>query len=302
VTNLNSTLAAYNETVFLEDQVLVEDVHQKCKKQKVLSAAIDRRSLSELKSQSPSISDLAHLESVSAPHCADWLATPPPTGQGLRLEANEVQALIKLRLALPVHPSNVSCPLCPGKSLDRFGHHALTCKRGADVCHHHNRLRDKVHDMCRRALLNPMLEQGAGLGHMGLLTRPADILIPVWSLDRAAAIDLTVVHPLNPDNIDGASTSAEHCLIDAERRKHAFNDPKCEELGWTCLPMVTSTYGAWGKEAQTALSRLASRTAMQSLQLPSQVLKDNYQRLAIVLARYTVRALLSRSPASSDCP
>ena len=45
----------------------------------------------------------------------------------------------------------------------------------------HNALRNAIFDFCKRALLNPKLEAGAGLGHERRLTRPADILIPSWS-------------------------------------------------------------------------------------------------------------------------
>ena len=41
----------------------------------------------------------------------------------------------------------------------------------------HNALRNAIFDFCKRALLNPKLEAGAGLGHERRLTRPADILI-----------------------------------------------------------------------------------------------------------------------------
>ena len=31
----------------------------------------------------------------------------------------------------------------------------------------------------------------------------------------------------------------------AENRKHKYNDRKCEELGWVCIPLVVESYG-WG--------------------------------------------------------
>eukprot|EP00731_Ephydatia_muelleri_P030965 Em0022g479a len=49
-----------------------------------------------------------------------------------------------------------------------------------------------------RALLNPKLEAGAGLGHERRLTRPANILIPSWSTsDKPAAIDVSSLLRLN---------------------------------------------------------------------------------------------------------
>eukprot|EP00731_Ephydatia_muelleri_P022055 Em0014g646a len=34
----------------------------------------------------------------------------------------------------------------------------------------------------------------------------------------------------------------------AECRKHSSNDPKCQELGWVCVPLAVESYGNWGKE------------------------------------------------------
>ena len=41
-------------------------------------------------------------------------------------------------------------------------------------------------------------------------------------------------------------------------RKHSSNDPKCQELGWVCIPLAVETYGNWDKEAQNTFSCLAS--------------------------------------------
>ena len=58
----------------------------------------------------------------------------------------------------------------------------------------HNAMRNAIFEFCKRALLNPKLEAGAGLGHERRLTRPADILIPSWSnSDKPpAAIDVSI--------------------------------------------------------------------------------------------------------------
>ena len=50
------------------------------------------------------------------------------------------------------------------------------------------------------------------------------------------------------------------------------NGPKCQELGWTCVPLAVN----WGKEAQGIFTRLASHLAI-SLSLPkTSILDDIY--------------------------
>ena len=79
------------------------------------------------------------------------------------------------------------CPQCSSHSLDYFGHHALTCRKG-----NHNRIRDTVFELCQRACLGAQLEAGSSLGHEERQTRPADILVPNWELGQPAAVDLSI--------------------------------------------------------------------------------------------------------------
>ena len=80
----------------------------------------------------------------------------------------------------------------------------------------------------------------------------------------------------------------------AEVRKHEVNDLKCSELGWVSISLAVETYGWWGAEAQSTISRLASRLAIQ-LQCSKSMQGHLYQCLNITLIRANTRALLSRS-------
>ena len=86
-------------------------------------------------------------------------------------------------------------PWCPGRVLDPLGHHALTCKRGGDVVTRHNKLRDTLAETCCRAHLSFKVEAGSNLTHDHSHTRPADILVPNWSLGKPAAFNLSVTSP-----------------------------------------------------------------------------------------------------------
>ncbi|KAL5474462.1 hypothetical protein EMCRGX_G026411 [Ephydatia muelleri] len=47
------------------------------------------------------------------------------------------------------------------------------------------------------------------------------------------------------------------------------NGPKCQELGWSCIPLAVETYGNSDKEAQDTFSRLASHLAIPPTSLIS---------------------------------
>ena len=118
------------------------------------------------------------------------------------------------------------------------------------------------------------------------------MLVPTWNLGKDAALDITVVNPLNDTNIDGAIAIRGSAA--AASRKHGNNDAKCRELGWECLPMVVTCYGEWGSEAIAFLDRLASRVAMQTATSTPEMKNAIYTRLSCLLMRSNAQAMLSR--------
>ena len=198
---------------------------------------------------------------------------------------------METRPQLVPFPEKATFGSCPSETLDQFGQHALTCRRGPGICRRHNTLRDCIADYCRRAQLNPTLEAGSGYLNQ---TRPADILLPTWNLGRDAALDVTVVNPLNNSNIEGAIIPG---LIteEAADRKHRNNDAKCRELGWKGIPIVVSTYGGWGREASVFLDSLSSRVAMQTVSAKADIKRELFTRLSCTLMRANAKILVSRS-------
>ncbi|KAL5499696.1 hypothetical protein EMCRGX_G011153 [Ephydatia muelleri] len=241
-------------------------------RQHTLSAALENIQFNSLFSQS-SVADKARLLSVSSPHASAWLSVVPSPGLGLSLDPNEHQMAIKWWLGLNTSPGSPPCALCPEHPLDPLGHHAVTCKRGGDAISRHNKLRDVVLQTCHRACLH----------------KPSN-----WLCGKPAAFDLTVVSPLNPTFISEAGRTAGSAAVAAELRKHSANDAKCSELGWTCIPLVAESYGAWGSEAVQAFSRLASYLATRTNSPKSKVVCSLYGRLNLTLVRANARALLLR--------
>eukprot|EP00731_Ephydatia_muelleri_P036720 Em0311g4a len=137
-------------------------------------------------------------------------------------------------------------------------------------------------------------ERGGGHDH----TRPADVLIAGWDRGKHAALDITMASPLCPAILPEASHHSGAAANGAELRKLNANSTKCTELGWTCIPMAVETFGHWGREAQSVLSRLASHLSISLSQPRAAVVADIYGRLNIILVRSVSRAILSRLPQS----
>ncbi|KAL5475886.1 hypothetical protein EMCRGX_G025763 [Ephydatia muelleri] len=89
--------------------------------------------------------------------------------------------------------------------------------------------------------------------------------------------------PLCPAILPEASHHSGAAANGAELRKLNANSTKCTELGWTCIPMAVETFGHWGREAQSVLSRLASHLSISLSQPRAAVVADIYGRLNIIL-------------------
>ena len=107
------------------------------------------------------------------------------------------------------------------------------------------------------------------------------------------ANQLPLTSPLNPKIVSVAGLSAGATALSTEERKHTENDPKCNALGWCCVPLVTESYGAWGKEATGSFKMLASRLAIISGKPKSVELSELYSRLNLHLVRANATAILS---------
>ena len=261
--------------------------------QKDLSARLENHQFEQLLFQS-SPANRASLLSVSSCQAASWLSVIPSVGLNLPLEPDEFQTALKWWQGIDTSLGSC-CPHCPDHQLDPLGHHAVTCKGGGDVVLHHNSLWDVISQFCHRARLGGQLEVGCGLGVDKRHSRPADILVQNWIIGKPAAFDFTVTSPLNLTTLTEAGVTRGSAAMAAEVRRHGVNDRKCSELGWVSIPLAVETYGCWGAEAQSTISRLASRLAIQLQCSKSKAITTIDQRLNITLIRANTRALLSRS-------
>ena len=122
-------------------------------------------------------------------------------------------------------------------------------------------------------------------------SRPADILIQGWDRGHPAAFDVTVTSPLTPATLNFSAVTEGAAAQAAEERKHASNDAKCEDLGWTCIPLAVESYGNWGKEARDVLNRLASLLAFGHSSTKPRLLTEIYSHLNVSLARSAAKAI-----------
>ena len=157
-----------------------------------------------------------------------------------------------------------------------------------------SQLRDVFVDICHKANLGVRIEAGSALTPDLSRSRPADALVNNWIGGLSAAFDVTVTSPLTPVSLCEASVTAGTAALLAEQRKHQASDPKCDTLGWKCIPFAVESYGNWGFEVRQALFHLASRLSFGIGHQKSKTLVEIYGKLNLTLVRCNARALLSR--------
>ena len=284
--------------------------------QRVLSQAVDKRTVAQLKS-SASSSRCAHLGLVSAPDAGLFLHATPSKAAKLDNDPALFVAMLRRWLRMPFAEADLQCPCCDAV-LDHFGDHALVCCGGGDRTRRHNLIRNMVYYAASSAGLRPELEKPGLLpqrpfcgsvyenGSSPGLTdsdqsarRPADVYIPRWRAGPPAAWDFAVTSGLRMDAIAGTVGGADTVLTRYEDFKCSYRDTRseCQAQGITFIPMVVEAVGGgWGMMARGVWSELAKSSALSSGEFQTEHSCANMlrQRLSMTLHRENARACLKR--------
>ena len=158
-----------------------------------------------------------------------------------------------------------------------------------------SKLRDILVESFHRAHIRIHVEAGSGLSQDHTNSRPADIPVFEWDQGKPAALDLTVVSPLNANILNEVGMTAGAEAQASEVRKHTANGQRCTNLGWSCVPLAVELYGAWGREAQMCFPLLATQLAVHNSSSKSKMIFELYSRLNLALTRSIARAITTRS-------
>ena len=235
----------------------------------------------------------ARLSSLTLPHVGDWLNVAPVKTLGLHLRSAEFVLVAKYRLGLPVFAKDGPCPACLRPS-DALGDHAMCCGFGGERISRHNHLRDALYETAVAAGLGPVKEGRALLP--GDDRRPADILVPNWAGGRDAAMDVTVVTPLQTATVAEAAVTPGYALTFAYQRKIRGAAEDCRREGIAFLPLVVESLGGWHSAAEAEVRKLGAALARQSGQEESEVLRHLWGRLGLLLQRGNAAILGNRLP------
>ena len=270
--------------------------------QKMLSAKIDLHNLSLLREgllALGSVREVARLASVSLKdaHAGDFLSVVPYPGLGLLLRSSEFVTALRYRLGHPIFGSEGPCPSC-GQHSDRMGDHALNCAWQGERIARHNSLRDVFHSTAVKAALGPTKEGQYLLPGEG--GKPADIFIPRHAGGKDAALDVTVVNPLQAALVSQAADTPGHALKVAHKRKLDKSWQACNQQGIVFLPLAVESLGAWHKSAILEIKKLGTALARHTGEEEITTTRHLFQQLSIALVKGNAALMNNRNP-SDGC-
>ena len=177
---------------------------------------------------------------------------------------------------------------------DHFGDHQVGCGGNGDRIARHN----AIHDVLFSAALAPTKEAPSLVPRP--LSRSADILLPHWSHGRPAALDVSVISPLQHLTLTGAASALGYALRVRVRRKMSSNLPACRSAGVDFLPIVVETLGWWCPDAITTICLIGQALGQRLNSTdPAHSTKHLFGRLAIALWRGNAALWLHRQPSLS---
>jgi hypothetical protein len=240
--------------------------------------------------ENSSAPEKARLLSVSSSHAGCWLQALPNENLGLKFSNKEFVALLRLTLGLPVYASSRRCPVCQTAPLDIYGHHSLSCGSGGDRQIRHNEIRDALFQLCQSSGLTPRKEEALDDSSR----RPGDIYLPSFSLGKAAAVDVSVVYPLQVSLLSYAAETPLAAAAHRESQKKEKYIQDCMAQGIQFYPVALETFGAIGPDSLVFLRKLANIWGAARSYKKSQATVFLFQRLAVALQRGNARMVLAR--------
>ena len=151
--------------------------------------------------------------------------------------------------------------------------------------------------MAAAAVLNPVKEGRFLLP--GTDRRPADVFIPNWSAGLDAALDITVINPLQQATVDGAATTPGFSLDFAFDRKMRGADEECARQGVAFTPLAFESLGGWHRVAVREVKRLAQAMARQTGRDESECCHHAVSRLSLLLMKGNAAILINRIPSAT---
>ena len=190
----------------------------------------------------------------------------------------------------------LKCPTC--KTLaDCFGDHQVSCGGNGDRIFQHDALRNALYTAAQSAALAPRREMPSLIP--GSKSHPADVYLPHWKQGQPAALDVSVISPLQQLTVSQASSTQGHALLVGEGRKISAHAAPCASVGVSFIPLMVETLGGWSDKASDTIRSIGQLQGQRLGISPADTTTHLFQRLAICLWRGNAAMWIRRMPIST---
>src|SRR3984885_13531760 len=262
--------------------------------QNMLSELLDNKLFKDFLDNLP-IEDQIRIKYCIKPHTGAWITAPPLPSFGLSLDHFNFQTICKWWLGLNQPLAAEKCSLCYVPTTPKATHN-LACKNGGDLIKRHNKLRNFIFHISQQCGSNPVLEKKNILGDCDSGKRPADVLLPGWSLNKDYAIDVAVTDPINGT----FKLDMEACDKYADKYKHDKYDDGFRNTQIDFIPVVFSTFGSLNQEGYTFFKDLFGRNCDSLAHQRCTYIPLLWQKLSILLHKENFKMMSRRFKLSHE--
>jgi hypothetical protein len=224
---------------------------------------IDQKARIESLLPSLSQSQKLLLTTCSEKGASVWLSALPLSDKGFLLSKQEFHDALCIRYGLPIRRLPSTCICGAAFHVE----HALTCLTGGYAIIRHNNIRDiygsLAAEICNDVTIEPLLTplSGEKFAHKSTTTDD-DARLDVaargfWRPGTRAFFDVRVFNPLAP-SYRSSSMEAIYKRLEKEK-KNKYNERVLQVERGSFTPLVFSTLGGCGREADRATKMLAER-------------------------------------------
>ena len=234
------------------------------------------------------------LDLASEKGASSWLTSLPLEKFGFVLNKQEFIDAMALRYNYKISNTAKTCACGQDFSVN----HSLICKKGGYVALRHNTIRDTtaelLDEVCIDVVKEPMLlpVNGATLKKGSNLCDNARLDVSargIWSPLARAFIDVRVFHPHAPSNSN--KSIAQMYLSHERQKKNHYNSRVTEIERGTFSPIVFSTTGGMGKEAESFYKCIAMKLSIKRDQRYCETISFLRRRLRFDLLKTCIISL-----------
>ena len=167
-----------------------------------------------------------------------WLTTPPNLFFGSVIEPSAFRLLLKYSIGMPLFSDVRNCPDC-GKTMDKFGHHALSCRKASGAIEKHNSIVNSIFLQMKAAGINCCSEAFNPM--KDCRQRPGDIYMPEFDVRGDAFFDVSVISI----GSDSYYARAAKSKLSGSEIRYQSKMSKYPDLGFRFKPLVLESTGGW---------------------------------------------------------